>query len=237
MNGQGPVRPSFLRRPGPRVLKQKPRGLPRAPASVPTSRLSPSISITAGRGWKGAGVLLCDGPKVRLSTSSLWNCSPDPWQDGILTPLFIFSFFLFFYPNQQLGAASGAVVCCRADGGHFRPVLASKGAEHHGCVLGAQSCPLPAVQGWWPQGLLPLNILGPCHPAHPAPARSAGCGCRERAQGKGGRGSFGGGGEGKRQKGRRWGITDLEPTLPAARRLSLLHPLRWQRAQHTADAP
>lgn len=47
-------------------------------------------------------MLLCDYLKGCLSTSSLWNCSPNTRQDGIHRAFFFLS---FFFLNKQLGAA------------------------------------------------------------------------------------------------------------------------------------
>lgn len=114
------------------------------------------------RAGKGAGVLLSDHLKVCLSTSLLWNCSPNPWQDGILIPFF--PSFSFLINSLELPGAAG---CRRANRSHFRPVLALKGAGCDECVLGVHSHPSPAMCGWRDRGHLSQNLLGLCHPVHP----------------------------------------------------------------------
>lgn len=127
-----------------------------------------AVTFHLHHGWtwagKGVGTLLYDYLKGYLSTSSLWNRSPNTRQDGIHTPVFL-SLSLFFLINSL--ELPGAVGCHRADRSHFRLVLALKGGERDEWVSSAQSYPLPATWGWRHQGLLSLNLLGLCHPAHP----------------------------------------------------------------------
>lgn len=147
--------------------------------------------------------------KVCLSTSLLWNRSPNPWQDGILIPFF--PSFSFLINSMEPPGAAG---CRGANRSHFRPVWALKGAGCDECVLGVQSHPSPATCGWRHGGHLSQNLLGRCHPAHPNSHLQCWLwmpGWHEEREGRDVRGGGGGG-----------GVTELETVLSRSCRLPFL---------------